>query len=84
MVLLNILQSTDKHMHMKNLPKTEERTLLKRLDLSLAFSSVPLIYISVFVPVPYCLHDCGFVGDYYQQLYANKMDNLEEMDKFLE
>ena len=21
--------------------------------------------------------------DYYQQLYANKMDNLEEMDKFL-
>ena len=23
--------------------------------------SVPLIYISVFVPVPYCLDDCGFV-----------------------
>ena len=22
--------------------------------------------------------------DYYQQLYANKMDNLEEMEKFLE
>ena len=22
--------------------------------------------------------------DYYQQLYANKMDNLEEMDKFIE
>ena len=22
--------------------------------------------------------------DYYQQLYANKMENLEEMDKFLE
>ena len=22
--------------------------------------------------------------DYYQQLYANKMDNMEEMDKFLE
>ena len=22
---------------------------------------VPLIYISVFVPVPYCLNDCGFV-----------------------
>ena len=22
--------------------------------------------------------------DYYQQLYANKMDDLEEMDKFLE
>ena len=24
------------------------------------------------------------VRDHYQQLYANKMDNLEEMDKFLE
>ena len=22
--------------------------------------------------------------DYYKQLYASKMDNLEEMDKFLE
>ena len=24
------------------------------------------------------------IRDYYQQLYANKMDSLEEMDKFLE
>ena len=24
------------------------------------------------------------ITDYYQQLYANKMDNVEEMDKFLE
>ena len=24
------------------------------------------------------------IRDYYQQIYANKMDNLEEMDKFLE
>ena len=24
------------------------------------------------------------IGDYYKQLYANKMDNHEEMDKFLE
>ena len=26
-----------------------------------AFYFIPLIYISVFVPVPYCLDDCGFV-----------------------
>ena len=31
------------------------------MDLSLGFLFVPLIYISVFVPVPYCLDDCGFV-----------------------
>ena len=24
------------------------------------------------------------IRDYYQQLYANNMDNVEEMDKFLE
>ena len=24
------------------------------------------------------------IRDYHQQLYANKIDNLEEMDKFLE
>ena len=24
------------------------------------------------------------IRDYYQQLYTNKMDSLEEMDKFLE
>ena len=23
-----------------------------------------------------------FIRDYYQQLYANKIDNLEEMEKF--
>ena len=26
-----------------------------------AFCLVPLVYISVFMPVPYCLDDCSFV-----------------------
>ena len=26
----------------------------------------------------------SIIRDYYKQIYANKMDNLEEMDKFLE
>ena len=26
----------------------------------------------------------SIIGDYYKQLYVNKMDNLEEMDKYLE
>ena len=26
-----------------------------------AFYLVPLVYISVFVPVPYCLDDCSFI-----------------------
>ena len=26
----------------------------------------------------------GSLRDYYQQLYANKMDNLEEKDRFLQ
>ena len=37
-----------------------------------------ILYISVFVPVSYCLDDCGFVVE------PEVMDNLEEMDKFLE
>ena len=27
-----------------------------------AFYFIPLIYISVFVPVPYCVDDCSFVA----------------------
>ena len=29
-------------------------------------------------------HIKKIIKDYYQQLYANKMDNMEEKDKFLE
>ena len=28
------------------------------------FCLVPLVYISVFVPVPYCLDNCGFVVEH--------------------
>ena len=31
------------------------------MGLFLAFYLVPLVYTSVFVPVPYCLDDCSFV-----------------------
>ena len=37
-----------------------------------AFYFVPLIYISVFVPVPYCLDDCGFVVE----------PNVRQVDSF--
>ena len=36
----------------------------------------------------FCISDTAeiqtIMRDYYKQLYANKMDNLEEMDRFLE
>ena len=31
------------------------------VDLSLGFLCCSIIYVSVFVPIPYCLDDCGFV-----------------------
>jgi hypothetical protein len=26
----------------------------------------------------------GIIGDYFEHLYSNKLENLEEMDKFLD
>ena len=47
------------------------------------YASVAIFYLYVHSPL---FHYSFFysVAMYYQQLYANKMDNLEEMDKFLE
>ena len=49
-----------------------------------AFYFVPLIYISVFVPVPYCIDDCGFVvepevrKDLYIENYKTLMKEIKE------
>ena len=39
----------------------EDKTSIDLWIYLCVFYSVPLIYISVFVPVPYCLDDSGFV-----------------------
>ena len=39
--------------------------------------------LEVYLPCNF-LEEFEYDRDYYQQLYANKMDNMEEMDKFLE
>ena len=41
-----------------------------------AFYSVPLICISVFVPVPYCLDDCGFVVEPEVRWAASERSSL--------
>ena len=42
------------------------------MTLSLGFLFCSLIYISVFVLVPYCLDDCGFVGEpEVRQVYSS-------------
>ena len=39
--------------------------------------------LEVYLPCNF-LEEFEYDRDYYQQLYANKMDNMEEMDKFFE
>ena len=43
-----------------------------------AFCFVPLIYISVFVPVPYCLDDCGFVVEPVRQVDSSSSTLLSQ------
>ena len=44
-----------------------------------AFYFVPLIYISVFVPVPYCLDDSGFVLE--PEVRQNDLSNLPSLER---
>jgi len=53
-----------------------------------AFSFVPLIYISVFVPVPCCLDDCGFVVepevrqvDSSSSIAASQLNSIKNLEK---
>ena len=47
-----------------------------------AFCFVPLIYISVFVPVPYCLDDCVFVVEPEVRQIDSSMSILLSQDCF--
>ena len=47
-----------------------------------AFYFVPLIYISVFVPVPYCLDDCDFVVEPEVRQVASSSSILPSQDCF--
>ena len=47
-----------------------------------AFYFVPLIYISVFVPVPYCLDDCGFVVETEVRQVGSSSSILLSQDSF--
>ena len=47
-----------------------------------AFCFVPLTYISVFVPVPYCLDDCGFVGEPEVKQVDSSCSSLLSQDCF--
>ena len=48
-------------LHCILLPLVEDKVSIGAWIYLWAFYFVPLIYISVFVAVPYCLDDCGFV-----------------------
>ena len=62
-ILLQVVDQFSQHHLLKRLSLIHCTFLppLSKIRYLWAFYFVPLIYISVFVPVPYCLDDCGFV-----------------------
>ena len=66
------LKKTDKPLARLNKKKKKEKTQLKRIRNEKGEVTTDTAEIQT------------IVRDYYKQLYANKMDNLEEMDKLLE
>ena len=69
-ILLQVVDQISQHHLLKRLsflhciflpPLSKDKVSIGAWIYLWAFYFVPLIYISVFVPVPYCLDDCGFV-----------------------
>ena len=67
-----MINKTDKPLARLNKKKKKEKTQLKRIRNEKGEVTTDTAEIQT------------IVRDYYKQLYANKMDNLEEMDKLLE
>ena len=60
----------------------KDRVSIGELIYLWAFYFVPLIYISVFVPVPYCLDDLGFVVEPEVRLVDSSSSILLSQDCF--
>ena len=69
-ILLHVAVQFSQHHLLKRLsllyciffpPLSKIRVPIGALVYLWAFYLVPLVYISIFVPIPYCLDDCSFV-----------------------